>query len=220
MRRSVGCGFMRAPRSISLRCLAAAGLVALLVACEPYPRVTGARAPASRTAPAFSRHHNGEPLLILGDSLTVGARDYGELGARLTEDGWVPEIVAEKGQVVDWATQQVLARDEVPRDVVIALGSNPASDPSGFEDDVDALLDALRQRGARAMLWVPPYGTDPERYTARQEVLRGFADRARITLSAWPQTLASHPEYFTGDGLHLTGDGYAAMATFIRDELS
>ena len=155
---------------------------------------------------------------MLGDSILVGARDFGELDARLRARGWVPEIIAEEGRSVSWATGVVEARDRVPAVVVVALGSNPGPGTEGFGQDVDALVNALTSRGADRSVWIPPAHADPERYAARHQILADAG--GPVEVASWPDRLGPNPGWLSGDGLHLTGQGYAELAAFVVERLS
>lgn len=198
-------------------------LAAALTACvndrgpgdTPFLGSSDPPAPSARPTPVG-------PVLAIGDSLMAGVEEHGHLGAILTLDGWEPETVAENGRPVSWAVGEIEDREErVPRHVVVVLGTNPGSSTDGFAEDVEALRDVLVRRGARRILWLPPYHTDPERYEEKIAILREF-DRAerRLVVPDWGAVLDAHPEWVRGDGIHLTDDGYAAMAVFIRDWLA
>ncbi len=204
-----------------MRRLAGPLLMIVLAACAPFgPRATNERSARPSFSPSDpAPHHSNDPILVLGDSLTVGARDYGALESVLTDDGWVPEIVADHGRQVPWATARVLERDAVPRDVVVALGTNPGPSVRDLEREVEDLLVALKQRGARRVLWVPPQASD-DRYDERVAVLEAFARARRLRLSGWGPSLLERPEWMHTDGVHLSAGGYTALATHIRDALN
>src|SRR5439155_5382435 len=103
-----------APRSI-------AGLLAFIFlgsACgtaihpsTPHPdaaAVATVEKPAPDALP-FSPFHI-TPVLIIGDSIMVGAHDIGGLQGLLEESGWNAEIVAQVGAGLPWAIQQVEQR--------------------------------------------------------------------------------------------------------------
>ncbi len=167
------------------------------------------------------RSPHGGPLLAIGDSLLVGAVEHGDLGLRLTGDEWEPEVVAETGRSTRWAIDQVRQRDTVPRYVVVVMGSNPGYSSAGFADEVQTLRDALVARGARRIVWIPPQHTDPGRYAEKDAILHE-ADRndPRLVVPDWGAVLDANPQYVGGDGLHLTEEGYAALASFIQDALT
>jgi lysophospholipase L1-like esterase len=157
------------------------------------------------------------PLLVIGDSLTVGARDIGLLPGLLELGGWNAEIVAEVGVGTPWALQQVEPRVSVPRVVLIELGSNPGPGLDDFENEVHQLIDALVARGARRIIWIPPEARDPTRYSEKDAAIARAAS-SRLIVSTWPAQLQQNPQWF-GDELHLTEEGYRALAEFMRDEL-
>jgi hypothetical protein len=163
----------------------------------------------------------GGPVLAIGDSIMEGADRHGHLGAILRLDGWELETIAENGQPVSWAIREIENRvEQVPRVVVVALGSNPGFSSDGFAADVQELRDLLVQRGARRIVWLPPYHTDPERYAEKIDVLAAVdrADR-RLVVPNWGSVLDANPDWVRGDGIHLIEDGYIALAVFIRDWL-
>lgn len=182
----------------------------------PLPGQAGNLTPSA--APV--RSPRGGPLFLIGDSILDGAQSHGELGLRLTEDDWEPEVLAETGRSTRWAIDQVRQRPTVPRYVVVVLGSNPGSSSEGFTDDVQTLRDALVARGARRIVWIPPRASDSGRYYEKDRILHE-ADRAdpRLVVPDWGAVIDQNPYYIGDDGLHLTDDGYRALALFIRDTL-
>jgi len=164
---------------------------------------------------------HGGPVLAIGDSLLVGAVNHGSLESDLTDDGWEPETIAENGRSTRWAVDQIEFRDSVPRYVIIVLGSNPGFSSDGFAEDVQALRDALVARGARRILWMPPHHPDPTRYETKLQILSD-ADRAdgALTVPDWGAVLDANPSWVNSDGIHLSEEGYIAMADFIRDALA
>ena len=157
------------------------------------------------------------PLLVIGDSITVGARDAGNLRGLLDTRGWNTEIVAEVGQGVPWALQQVEPRLVVQRIVLVELGSNPGPGLGNFENEVRELIDALVARGAQQIVWIPPEARDPARYAEKAAVIARAAS-SHVIVSRWPATLEQNPQWF-GDELHLTEEGYRQLATFVLGEL-
>lgn len=154
------------------------------------------------------------PVLLIGDSIMVGARDFGGLDQKLRDAGWEPEILAEVGRTVPWALEQIDLRTNVPARVVVGLGSNPGADLGSFPDEIDELVTMLRSKGAQHVEWIPPHHADPERYADKARSLIDAAGESMSILD-WPGLLALHPEWFSDDGLHLTGEGYEQLATFI-----
>lgn len=154
------------------------------------------------------------PILVLGDSLTVGAVLWGELEPSLEAKGWEPEIVGRLGESVAWALDEVDDRPTVPEVVVVGLGTNPGPRPDDFARDLDRLVSDLRRRGANLVVWIPPDdGDDPDR-ALRADAVRD-ATAPRMEVADWPVVLDRHPEYLGPDGIHLTEAGYRRLASFM-----
>ena len=173
---------------------------------SPLPDASPTRSPTPRD------------LLVIGDSLMVGARDIGGLKGLLEESGWISDIVAEVGAGVPWAMQQVDQRVSVPHIVLVEMGSNPGPGLGNFPNEVSELIDTLTAKGARRIVWVPPIARDPTKYAERDDVIARAAS-SRVLVSQWPAQLEQNPQWFGGD-LHLTEQGYQALALYIRDEMA
>jgi lysophospholipase L1-like esterase len=211
-----GVSFRRTGRS---RLLAAAlalvpAALASLPACGDADTATGAVSDAVADPVA-----EGEPLLVIGDSLTHGARLYGGLGPALADAGWAPEIVAEDGRTIEWGLDQVLARDTVPATVIVGLGTNPGTEPQAFPERAATLVAELEARGARTVVWWPPGDADDAGRSLRAEALRSFAGGG-LVVPDWPAELAAHPEWLDSDGVHYTDEGYAGLTAFLVDGLA
>jgi len=173
------------------------------------------------TTPALPHHPHGGPLFAIGDSILQGAAEHGNLGIELANDGWDLETVAEVGRTVRWAIDQVRARPTVARYVVVVLGSNPGFSSAGFGDDVLTLRDALVARGARRILWIPPRAADQSRYAEKDSILhQDDHSDPRLVVPDWEPVIDQNPQWLVGDGLHLTEEGYQALARFIREHLA
>jgi lysophospholipase L1-like esterase len=156
---------------------------------------------------------------VLGDSLTVGARLWGDLGPTLAGDGWRAEVTAEDGRSVEWGIEQVEALDEVPPVVVVGLGTNPGPTPERFGERVTELVEALASRGAATILWwAPPAAGDPGRGD-RAAALRAAAG-GRLAVPDWPAELGAHPDWVGPDGIHYTHAGYAGLSAFLARQLA
>ena len=167
-------------------------------------------------ASPFSQFHI-TPVLIIGDSIMVGAHDIGGLQGLLEQSGWNPEIVARVGAGLPWAIQQVEQRLVVPRIVVVEMGTNPSPLLGNFENEVHQMIDDLVARGARHIIWIPPEGRDPTRYQEKDDVIAA-AVSSHMHVSGWPTLLEMNPQWF-GDEVHLTELGYRQLANFVYQEL-
>jgi lysophospholipase L1-like esterase len=185
----------------------------------PVPVLPGAAGNVNPQGTAHGFPHGG-PVFAIGDSLLRGAMDNGLTGV-LALDHWELESLAETGRTARWAADQLTYRSEVPAYVIVVLGSNPGHSADGFYDDVHAVLGELEKLGARHILWIPPHHPDQERYAEKNRILHA-ADVAdpRMVVANWGRVLDEHSEWINSDGIHLSGDGYAALSSFIRDQLA
>ncbi|HEX9774535.1 MAG TPA: hypothetical protein VGB83_03020 [Actinomycetota bacterium] len=190
-----------------------AALALVLSACPAEtPFISFGRSDAPRA------HVNDQPVFLIGDSLLAGASDIGELSTKLADDGWIPEVDAVVGRSTLSAIEVVSARIEVPKDVVVVLGTNPSATLGNFPDEIRQLIDLLGERGAKRILWIPPRHSDPAVYAERAGALFATVDR-RLHVPDWGAVIDQLPELIGDDGLHLSGAGYERLATFIADEL-
>ncbi len=196
---------------MSLALVLASTFVAACGGGDDEPATQG-QAPSEATVP-------GVPLLVLGDSLTVGARLYGDLGDTLVAGGWDPEIVARDGEPVEWGIEQVRELEAVPPVVLVGFGTNPGPAPDAFGERVPEMVGELTNRGARTVLWwVPPDAGAPDR-GERAAALRSAAGGA-LVVPDWPAELAAHPDWVGPDGIHYTDRGYGGLADYLRRQLS
>jgi hypothetical protein len=199
-------------------------LVPLLLVVELSALGCSSGSLSSGSAPA-DPGDAGVPVLFLGDSLTVGARLWGELEATADAAGWTAEVVAEDGQDVRWGLEQVRIRDQVPDVVVVGLGTNPGPSPATFADDAASLVGELVSRGAGTIVWWPPGDTPDAGRQARAAALRraavatGTAGGGQLRVPDWPGELARHPDWLGDDAVHLTNEGYRGLSAFLVAQL-
>lgn len=159
-------------------------------------------------------------LLVLGDSLCVGARYHeGGLTERLEGAGWDPVFVCDSGEPLSWGIAEVDAMESVPSVVVVALGTNPRADDRGFLPQVAELRTALVDRGAERILWVDYADRDGE-YRAKTRLLHRFAEHHGDEIVRWAAVVTSRPEWFRSDGLHYRPEGVVAWSAAIAAALT
>ena len=162
---------------------------------------------------------------IVGDSLLVGARDLGDLKARLYDD--VCSITAIDGKVgrpssagasivENWASSGSL-----PAILVVELGTNDCS-ASVFEQNARRILKAAGSE--RPIVWVNTWRAGCD--TAINGVLdrlryegRSRSDGGRLWTVDDHDWITAHRQYLGGDGIHLTAAGYRAYAQRMVDAL-
>jgi lysophospholipase L1-like esterase len=157
-----------------------------------------------------------DSILVLGDSLTNGARLFGDLGDRLDASGFDElEIVAVDGVDTPWGLATIEERDAVPEIVIIELGTNPDADEAGFQAAAEALVSALRERGAERIAWLTPVHGRDDRYEDKVAVLESLDDLDLV--ADWASEVRRNPRRLAADGLHPSEAGYADLAAFMTE---
>lgn len=155
------------------------------------------------------------PILVLGDSLCVGARQHeAGLAVQLEEAGWDATFRCRSGEPVAWGLAEVDEMTTVPPVVVVALGTNPWAVEPGFADRLDQLRAALVDRGATRLVWVD-YADRAGRYRGKSHQLHRFAARHGDEVVPWAATAADNPEWFRSDGIHYEPPGVLAWSSTI-----
>lgn len=158
-----------------------------------------------------------EPLLLLGDSLCVGARDHeGNLIGLLRARGWEPELVCKEGMPLAWGIEQVRVRKSVPSTVVVALGTNPGPVEDEFSERIAQMREELRDRGAHEILWVN-YSNRADGYRDKNDALLRSAVTNQEIYVDWAARVRDNPHWFHRDGLHYGAAGRRAWARTIAE---
>jgi lysophospholipase L1-like esterase len=191
-----------------------AGLLVALVLLTLVVVPPASAVPAASIEPVSA----GEPLLVVGDSLCVGARDHGGgFTGALRRVGWEPEFLCASGEGLPWGIAQVRERVSVPATVVVALGTNPGRREPDFPQRIATLRSDLVARGAVAIIWVD-FADRSGGYVDKNETLRAFASRRGDGVVRWSAAVASHPAWFRSDGLHYRDAGMRQWSRRIADE--
>lgn len=163
---------------------------------------------------------------IVGDSLTVGARDSGGIGQRLYDDvcsvtaidGKVSRSTAAGAAIVEsWGKAGTL-----PAILVVELGTNDCSAPV-FERSARRILAAAGP--TRPIEWVntwrPGCDTTVNGVIAKlaAESKAHDANGGRIWIVDHRSWISGHRTLLAPDGIHLTPAGYRAYAQRIVDNL-
>ncbi len=185
----------------TLRTAAMLAIVALVLSAAP------AEADCGGVIASYPPHwrHNWRPPLVIGDSTMIFA---------------VPLLAKRRMQANahgcrQWSEGVNLLRGRLhshslPHLVVMALGSNWVITRSDIENTLE-LIGPGRVLG----LVVPLEeggGTSSDAYNVRRA---GRRHRNRVKVLDWPHKSAGHPNWFSGDGLHMSYTGAAAFARMI-----
>lgn len=156
------------------------------------------------TGPANWRHDYRPPLAVGDSTMLLALPELAREGFSANAHGCrqYPEALA--------LLSTLLHAHELPRVVVIALGAN------GEVNDGD-ITQALQILGReRLLVLVTPRelggGAGSDAALVRAE---GRRHPQRVRVLDWVSYSARHPQWFEGDGLHLTPSGSAALAHLI-----
>jgi hypothetical protein len=109
--------------------------------------------------------------------------------------------------------------DELGPTVIMSVGYNDAF--GQYQQNVDAAVAALHAAGVEHILWMTLHVTpDHTSYLAMNAAIEAAAAQdPALTVVDWNAYAGDHPEWFQGDGVHLTGDGPRAMAGLLHASL-
>lgn len=149
-------------------------------------------------------------LLVVGDSVPEGMYAYGAF-AEVFPTGYIDAVQGR--QFYDAADVYRSYKDAgmVGDVVVFALGTNGYATDEQF----DALMAEV---GSDQKVWFVNTRS-PEEYMEESNatIARGVEKYPNATLIDWYATSEDHPEYFDGDGTHLTRDSSLVYAQMVHD---
>lgn len=201
----------RRVRALGLGLLAVA--VFALAACNNNPPDTP-RARAGRCQ-----------IGMVGDSLTVGVRDYGGIKQKLYDNVCsITDISGKVGRLTSTGATIVegwKAAGTLPSILIVGLGTNDCT-ASVFERHARRILAAAGP--TRPIVWINTW--NPRCATAINGVItklqaesRRAVKGGRIWILDHHGWISTHKQYLAGDGIHLTTAGYRAHAQRIVDLL-
>ncbi|MBA3758707.1 C39 family peptidase [Candidatus Saccharibacteria bacterium] len=193
--------------------------------------------------PSGSTLERGSSIYVLGDSLTVGMRDSGELDKKLRTAGWIPtKINAIGGKDLKWGIEQVNADKALlgpasSNAILVGLGTNNLGNvvSSGTTERIEGreeirgwmleLIGAVQLANPNIkMYWTNTYGEGE--YNNRSlsvgmgiinEIIAEVAAEKNMTVLPWA-TSTEAAEFIGDNEVHPYG-GYAQMADFIVEKL-
>jgi hypothetical protein len=115
------------------------------------------------------------------------------------------------------ATVRKLGRRIGPN-VVVFVGYN--DDPATYRHGLPIVLKALWRRGVEHVIWLTLRATSKQYVDTNHTI---YAEerkwRPTMTVLDWNHYSASHRSWFATDGIHLTGAGAVAFATYLHRSL-
>lgn len=115
------------------------------------------------------------------------------------------------------ATVRKLGRRIGPT-VVVFVGYN--DDPATYRHGLPIVLRALWKRGVKHAIWLTLRATSKQYVDTNHAI---YAEerkwRPTMTVLDWNHYAARHPSWFEADGIHMTGTGAGAFATYLHRSL-
>jgi len=114
-------------------------------------------------------------------------------------------------------TVRTLGR-EIGPNVVIFVGYN--DDPATYRNGIPIVLKALWKRGVHHMIWFTLHAVSKQYVDINHAI---YAARQKwgptMTVLDWNHHSGSHNSWYASDGIHLTGTGAVACATYLHRAL-
>jgi hypothetical protein len=115
------------------------------------------------------------------------------------------------------ATVRRLGRALGPN-VVIFVGYN--DDPATYRRGMPVVLKALWKRGVEHMIWLTLHAVGKQYVDINHAI---YAEQQKwgptMTVLDWNHYSASHSSWYAADGIHMTGTGAIAFATYLHRSL-
>jgi len=155
------------------------------------------------------------PLLMVGDSITVGTKD--STNGQLTPQGWTADIDGQVGRTTDQGLQVIRAKRGSMEHFIVELGYNDAGDPTTYRDRLVAILNELHDA---KQIWLVNLTESRSYYvTANQMIAIAPLYFPNVKVIDWASVAKAHPEAIGPDGVHMTATGYQMLATTIANAL-
>jgi hypothetical protein len=166
--------------------------------------------------PAIGTLVAGNRLLMIGDSITASAakRYGGEFCTALVPLGWQVEVDAEPSRFVDFGNTVLDKRLSAKWDAAyVFLGSNYLGDQESYRKQLERIMQRLSPRPV-VLLTVTEF--EDNRREVNDAITLVSAEFPNVHLLDWGSIAAASADtILRGDGLHLTNDGRAVLASTI-----
>ena len=166
--------------------------------------------------PAIGTLVTGNRLLMIGDSITASAakRYGGEFCKALVPLGWQVEVDAEPSRFVDFGNAVLDKRLSAKWDAAyVFLGSNYLGDQESYRKQLERIVQRLSPTPV-VLLTVTEF--EDNRREVNDAITLVSAEFPNVHLLDWGSIAAANADtILRGDGLHLTNDGRAVLASTI-----
>jgi hypothetical protein len=114
-------------------------------------------------------------------------------------------------------TVRALGRRVGPN-VVVFVGYN--DDPATYRNGIPVVLRAMRNHGVKHVLWLTLRAVSKQYVDTNHSIYAaGQKWRSLMTVLDWNHYSASHPSWFATDGVHMSGAGAIAFASYLHRSL-
>jgi len=167
-------------------------------------------------APQIGTLVAGNKLLMIGDSITASAakRYGGEWCNTLVPLGWQVEVDAEPSRFVDFGNDVLDKRLSAKWDAAyVFLGSNYLGDQEAYRKQLEKIVQRLSPMPV-VLLTVTLF--DDSRQQVNDAITLVSAEFPNVRVLDWGSIAAADaPTILRGDGLHLTDQGRAVLASTV-----
>lgn len=171
-------------------------------------------------------------IYVVGDSLTVGMRDHGELENKLQSKNF--DVLKIQGNNGFNITDSLPKLEEDASDIVnanvilVGLGTNPETD---FAQKVPQLIESIKQKKApnAKIYWINVHVQDGAEIDASflgneriNQILNNKSGNLGFTVIDFDKAVKDNPDSFPfqEDGVHHTDMGYLGKADYISNSLA
>lgn len=101
--------------------------------------------------------------------------------------------------------------------VVVFVGYN--DDPATYRNGMPSVLRAMRNHGVKHVVWLTLSGVYKQYVDINHAIYATAQKWPIMTVLDWNHYSASHSSWFSGDGIHMSGTGAVAYATWLHRSL-
>ena len=160
----------------------------------------------------------GNRVLMIGDSIfaSTSSRYGNEMCNTLTQLGWQVAVEAQAGEFIDFGSRVLGRRWEEGWDTaVVFLGTNFDGNIVRYEEKLREMFDVLSQN---PFVVLTTAEFRPKQLEVNEVIKRLAEEYGNVTVLDWA-AVASNNGLIGRDGVHLTADGRAVLATAVARSL-
>jgi hypothetical protein len=160
----------------------------------------------------------GNRVLMIGDSIfaSTSSRYGNEMCDTLTQLGWQVAVEAQAGEFIDFGSRVLGRRWEEGWDTaVVFLGTNNDDNMERYEEKLREMFDVLSQN---PFVVLTTAEFRPKQLQINEIIKRVSAEYGNVTVLDWA-AVANSNGLIGRDGVHLTADGRAVLATAVARSL-